>query len=311
MARNVIIHTGYFKTGTTWFQEVFFPKVTNIVFSNAANSSLDDNLILVRPYDYSSENVTRHIDDLFPNEPSKTLLLSRERLSGHPFTGGFDSKVIADKLKSTYPNATIIIFIREQKNAIISAYKEYVKRGGIAPFEKWICTHERTIPSFQLDYFNYYKHVNYYFSLFGKLNVKVYAYEDFKNEPEVFLKSFSEELNLDIDLSQFDFTKKVNKGFSTKSLKLIRWSNKFSESKNLNPYPAIKIPFLRFFVNKFCETLDSLFYKERNTSFLKPEVLADIDHMFSDSNCELNKLLDIDIESKGYICNDYNKNGTC
>jgi hypothetical protein len=308
MVRNVIIHIGYFKTGTTWFQEVFFPKVTNIVFSNAANSSLDDNLILARPYDYSTKTVTRHIDDLFPNEPFKTLVLSRERLSGHPFTGGFDSKVIADKLKSTYPNATIVIFIREQKNAIISTYKEYVKRGGIAPFEKWIYTHERTIPSFQLDYFNYHKHIAYYFNLFGKSKIKVYAYEDFKNKPEVFLKSFSEELNLEIDLAQFDFTKKVNKGFSTKSLKLLCWSNKFSRNKNLNPYPGVKIPFLRFFVTKFCKTLDSLFYKKRNTSFLKLKELADIENMFSDSNYELNKILDIDIQSKGYICNDYNKN---
>ena len=302
MDRNVIIHTGYFKTGTTWFQKVFFPKANNVAFSNLANSSLDDNLILERPFDFSPEKVREHINELLPNEDSKTLVLSRERLSGHPFTGGYDAKIVADRLKETYPEATIIIFIREQKNAMISTYKEYVKRGGIAPFESWIYTHERTIPSFQLDYFNYHKQIDYYFHVFGKQNVKVYTYEDFKNQPEAFLKVFSEELNLDIDLSQFNFTKKVNRGFSTKSLKLLRWANKFSKNRNLNPYPAIKIPFLRYVITKLCNFLDGMMYRWMDPSFLKPKVVADLEARFSESNYKLNQLLDIDIESKGYIC---------
>lgn len=302
MGNNVIIHIGYFKTGTTWFQNVFFPKASNIVFSNHANASLDDNLIITRPYDFSSEKVINFIDNLFSDNDSKTLLLSRERLSGHPFTGGFDAKVIADRLKITYPNATIVIFIREQKHAIVSTYKEYIKRGGIAPFEKWIFTHQRTVPSFQLDYFNYHKHISYYFNVFGKSNVKVYAYEDFKNRPEAFLKSFCEELNLDIDLSHFDFAKKVNKGFSTKSLKLIRWSNKFSKNKNLNSYPAIKIPFLRFVIAKICKILDKLFYKYMNSNFLKPETVFQIKAFYGESNYILSELLDIDLDKKGYFC---------
>lgn len=303
MDRNVIIHTGYFKTGTTWFQQVYFPKTSNIVFSNPANSSLDDNLIINRPFDFSSANVRDRIDELLPNTDGKTLVLSRERLSGHPFTGGYDAKIIADRLNQTYPEATIVLFIREQKNAIISTYKEYVKRGGIAPFEKWIYTHERTIPSFQLDYFNYHKHIEYYISLFGKSKVKIYAYEDFKNDPESFLQDFAKDLNLQVDLSQFNFRKKVNKGFSTKSLKLLRWSNKFSKNKNLNPYPAIKIPFLRFMVTKLCKLLDGLFYKGMNSSFLTSKIATDLDHRFAESNAKLNQLLDIDIESKGYVCN--------
>ncbi|GGG60102.1 sulfotransferase domain-containing protein [Bizionia arctica] len=308
MDRKVIIHIGYFKTGTTWFQEVFFPKVNNIAFSNRANSSLDENLILIRPFDFSSEKVRGHIDDLLPVDDNKTLLLSRERLSGHPFTGGYDAKLIGDRLKATYSDATVVLFIREQKKAIVSTYKEYVKRGGIAPFEKWIYTHERTIPSFQLDYFNYHKHVSYYYELFGKSNVKVYAYEDFTDEPQKFLTAFSKELNLDIDLSQFDFNKKVNKGFSTKSLKLLRWANKFSKNKNLNPYPAIKIPFLRFIITKFCKFMDVMFYSWMNHGFLKPKILVDIDNRFKESNAELNQLLDMDIKSKGYICSDFNEN---
>lgn len=302
MGRNVIIHTGYFKTGTTWFQQVFFPKTSNITFSNSANSSLDNHLIINRPFDFSPGGVRNRINGLLPNEAGKTLVLSRERLSGHPFTGGYDAKIIADRIKQTYPEATIVLFIREQKSAIISTYKEYVKRGGIAPFEKWIYTHERTIPSFQLDYFNYHKHVQYYFNLFGKANVKVYVYEDFKSQPETFLKGFAEDLNLEVDLSQFNFTKKVNKGFSTKSIKLLRWSNKFSKNRNLNPYPAIKIPFLRFLITKLCKLLDGMFYQSMNTSFLKPKVMTDLNNRFSESNTKLNQLLNIDIERKGYIC---------
>ena len=308
MDRNVIIHTGYFKTGTTWFQKVYFPKTSNIAFSNPANSSLDDHLIINRPFDFSPEGVRDHINGLLPNVDGKTLVLSRERLSGHPFTGGYDAKIIADRLKQTYPDATIVLFIREQKNAIISTYKEYVKRGGIAPFEKWIYTHERTIPSFQLDYFNYHKHIAYYIDLFGKSKVKIYAYEDFKEQPEAFLKGFAEDLNLEVDLSQFNFAKKVNKGFSTKSLKLLRWSNKFSKNRNLNPYPALKIPFLRFLITKLCKLLDAMFYKGMNSSFLKPKVMADLDHRFAESNTKLNRLLDIDIERKGYICKIEHKN---
>ena len=59
-------------------------------------------------------------------------MVSFPRLSGHPYSGGYDSRMIADRVAEVFPEARILIVIREQRSMIVSTYKQYVNAGGEA-----------------------------------------------------------------------------------------------------------------------------------------------------------------------------------
>ena len=55
-------------------------------------------------------------------DEAKVPVISHERLSGYPHSGGHDSKEIAHRLAAVFPNAKVVIVIREQKSMILSNY---------------------------------------------------------------------------------------------------------------------------------------------------------------------------------------------
>ena len=65
-------------------------------------------------------------------------VLSYERLSGNPHSGGYDSKEIANRLVQVFPDAKILIVIREQKDIILSTYKQYIIEGGACTVKRYL-----------------------------------------------------------------------------------------------------------------------------------------------------------------------------
>jgi len=47
-------------------------------------------------------------------------VLSAERLSGNPDSGGYDSVHVAEYLAATFPEARVLIVIREQADMLVS-----------------------------------------------------------------------------------------------------------------------------------------------------------------------------------------------
>ena len=106
MVKKTIFHIGFHKTGTTWFQNYYYPFVTNASYINAINTK--DIFVDKNAFDTNYENL-KLIDD------SNTLIFCHEELSGNIHTGGMNAYVtkgIANRIKSIYPDAKIIIFIR-------------------------------------------------------------------------------------------------------------------------------------------------------------------------------------------------------
>jgi hypothetical protein len=53
-------------------------------------------------------------------------VITDERLSGNPQSGGYDSRELADKTPRTFPDSKMLIVVREQTAIIYSSYKQYV-----------------------------------------------------------------------------------------------------------------------------------------------------------------------------------------
>ena len=193
MLDNVLIHIGYHKTGSTWLQQELFTSESDI-FEPLSKKHKGHNTFteyfyknnegyLLSPFDDNYTIIQKEIKYIL-NLPGKDFrnkipVISSERLSGNPHSSGFDSRIIAKRLKKTFPNAKILIVIREQKSFLLSNYFQYIFAGGINSLRKYLTTkYDGRRPFFSPCHINYLPLVKEYHKLFGKENVIVVATED-------------------------------------------------------------------------------------------------------------------------------------
>jgi len=213
MKEKVLIHIGYHKTGTTWFQNELFvsgnPIFEPFSLGSKGHSSLvyyyiwtmestQDKGYMLSPFDFNFDLINEKICEIKNKKffDTKIPVFSSERLSGLPYAGGYDSKTIALRLKKTLPDSKIFIVIREQQSMILSTYLQYLTEGGIRSLKNFLnIKYDGRMPSFSPFIFDYRHLIIEYINLFGRENVLVLPYEMFKNEKEFFFTKLSEFIN--------------------------------------------------------------------------------------------------------------------
>jgi hypothetical protein len=310
MHNNTLIHVGYHKTGTSWLQKEFFENPLTEINSLA---KYDDRAKwiteFVKPfYLYNENNVKKLINQSYKS--GKLNVLSLERLSGYPSTGGFDSLENAQRLKFLFPNAKILIVVREQLSMIRSHYMEYLKANGTEKLEE-LLTPERFYfirnPIFQLEFFNYNHLIKVYDDLFSKENVLVLPFELLKTDSTCFIKSitnFLEVNHLDEFIDRLPLSKKINKQIPFRNAYLNReYSRLFGSNNSL-----IKIT-----NNKYLKKLYTSIYRKLPTDYgtkLENEINNSIEKYvpvsyYKESNDVLEKRISfhckVDLKQLGYL----------
>ena len=166
-----IIHIGYHKTATSWFQKSFYRLVGNAVYLDRKR---------VR---YAFMNTTAFMFD--PDKVKENLrvngrpILCEENLCGHYDNGGLLealSKDMAYRLHAVYPDGQIIIFIRNQIDMIRATYLQYVRTGGTRSLRRFLFPYENDSiyaarwykkPMLTLDHFAYQHLIRHYRETFG------------------------------------------------------------------------------------------------------------------------------------------------
>jgi hypothetical protein len=262
-----IIHIGFPKTATTWFQHEFFPNVNNTNFIK--RETLSEKIVKPNTFEFDKNSVS----DFFKNSSTKQLLICDEMLVGGMdagFGNGAFIKEIGSRLKSTFPDAKIIIFIRNQPSMVASAYYQYIRAGGNYSINKFLNRRGmffnflKELSLFSLDFFKFDQTISFYKELYGNENVDVYLYEDFKANQQVFLSNFKQKYNLEIDLKTLNFDKKRNERYRIGILNLARFSNCFTSSNTLLKYYIFNIPKFYFISNTIYSKLNkySIFGKQ-------------------------------------------------
>ena len=105
-------------------------------------------------------------------------VISSEILSGHPFQGGHESDVFAERIQRIAPRARILISIRNQLRILPSVYMQYVLRGGTMPWQMFFQGQDEIeYFGFTPEHFEYDLLVARYQALFGAANVYVMTQE--------------------------------------------------------------------------------------------------------------------------------------
>lgn len=240
---KLFIHIGFHKTGTSWLQKMYFENNSDINLINDYRQPWNDKLcvqiIQKSDCEFDHDYCISLSQDRYKND--KVNVLSAERLSGHPISGGFDYKMIAKRLKSIFPDAKIIITSREVKAFIISVYKQIIKEGYPGTLEDFLFNHAWKKAGCTKTYLFQEKIIESYIELFDKKNVLVLNFEDFKSNKNLFF----DQLNDFLGIKKFNIDNVIretiiNPTYSDKRLRALKNLNRIRKTE-YNPYPLISI----------------------------------------------------------------------
>ncbi|MEM7102331.1 MAG: hypothetical protein AAF502_04295 [Bacteroidota bacterium] len=124
---KMYFHIGLHKTATTFLQEQFFPQLENTTYVDRKTiHALDgwNKMMMADDSLYDEEEARQEAGQWKGDQ----VLVSTESLSGKPlFFHVINRTLIAKRLHSIFPDATIILFIRGQEGLLLSHYNQYVK----------------------------------------------------------------------------------------------------------------------------------------------------------------------------------------
>jgi hypothetical protein len=243
----VLVHIGYHKTATKWLRGVMFNDPT-AGFRWLGKDPADHpvrRLLMERPLEFDAGAVRKAFDPLLADSEKAGLVpvVATPSLSGHPFSGGHESKEMADRLRQVFPEARVLIVIREQRSMIVSTYKQYVKAGGacklsrfLEPPPKW------RVPAFDFGHFKYDRLIGHYYSLFGRDAVLALPYEQFVKDGPGFVESIAEFAGRPIPreiVERMPFAR-WNKARSALAIAACRPLNHFCPGNDVNLSPVLE-----------------------------------------------------------------------
>tara|TARA_R110002072_G_scaffold89232_4_gene199959 strand:+ start:86724 stop:87701 length:978 start_codon:yes stop_codon:yes gene_type:complete len=236
---SLLVHIGYHKTATSWLQEYLFgnEKVgfSAFTFPNLNRSTKPKVLLKsasealwgdkdrqeLGPFSIDQDRLS-----ILSGSANTVAVVSNERLSGSPHTGGYDSDTNCKKIRTAWPHAKIFIVVREQKTLIQSCYYQYLKEGGTRSLAAYISqSRQRAYPAFSLNYFNFIPLIDRYIGEFGRSSVLVLPWELFRYQPESFISRLLEFAELPVNIQDLPFSESVNVKRNPWLMKRLRFLN--------------------------------------------------------------------------------------
>jgi hypothetical protein len=178
--KQIVIHVGTHKTGTTtiqdflranrrWFRtEGYLYIGSPLLFKMFKNRSYNSDLV-------SECKKTFAVKTTAFNR-NKKFFISCENLSGDPWDGYKNSDIIAEMLRDIFPNfdVKIVLYLRRQDLFIESLYVQYIQQGGVLSFDEYYNN-----VSVGVD-FNWLNLVEGFSKIFGKsaLTIRVFETEN-------------------------------------------------------------------------------------------------------------------------------------
>jgi len=238
-AARPIVHIGYHKTATTWFQRAIWPSLES---HDWIPREVTQEALLNPPGMHFDPGGARRVLKL--DDRTKPVVLSEENLSGYIHNGGLHGLVgpeMARRIHAVLPEARIIVFVRNQPDVIRASYSQYVAGGGTYGLDKYLHTYERVYgalrapfkaPAFEWEHFEYHRLIGLYDDMFGRENVFVYPYEWLKT-PEMLFERLEVDLGIRFPEGIAD-KRGANVSHSEKGMEGLRFANRFTRQSVAN-----------------------------------------------------------------------------
>jgi hypothetical protein len=307
-----LVHIGYHKTGTSWLQRHLFRNAeAGFHSSGKGRGTPVTSFVSERALDFDVERARAEFGVALAAARTQNLVpvVSLERLSGHPLSGGYDSRELGERLSAVLPGARILCVFREQTAMIASTYKQYVKTGGPSSIERFLAPpvqRHRRIPMFDFRHFEYDRLLSFYRTLFGPENVLFVPYEGFATDPESFVRriaAFAGAEPAQDAIRRLPFDRRANVAQSAVATAITRRLNRLFVLADVNPNPVVVAPRLADRLRKATRAADRLpsAVIDRSERRLRNRISSLIAGRYGESNGRVSRLTGLDLLSFGYV----------
>lgn len=294
-----LVHVGYHKAASTWLQKSLFC-ASGGVFAPLADlaGSID---LLIRPHalEWSAEPVRARVQQVRARSGSRIPVLSNEEFSGNPHAGGFGSVEIAQRLSEVLPDARILIVVRRQPDAILSTYKQFIRRGGTLSPRQYFdpdASHFR-FRRFRTGHWEYDRLVALYARLFGGDRVRVLPFEQLRRDRDAFLAEIARFCG--IPRLHASSGEGENRSMSALATGVQRRLNRIFLRDDVNP----TAPFRCWRLERWMESIDRALLRRLSgptERALSARVARICEGRFEESNARLAAIAGLDLACFGY-----------
>lgn len=266
MKKNIVIHPGFGKTGTSTLQSALFsvhPRIHNVGKPYTDNRQTHLRLRLLALEGINDEPQRRRLlfektlDASPPDRP--TLVFSEEALTANPY----QTAIVARRLHEVWPHASILFTIRHQLAALVSFYCYHGRLllNVPAPYEgrhvrltDWLRYHWGRPNRGALIKMDFLTTIRVYENLFGREAITIVLFEDMVHHPSRFAQTLSRGLQIPADdVEQYLKGRHENPRISEAEYRYRSWRSRFLPGRSLKQW----IPFGRFFHKQWKQWIQS------------------------------------------------------
>ncbi len=300
-----LIHVGYPKAASTWLQQTLFSDEKAGFYAPWGFPSGDaiEQFVLTNSFRFNPKSARQFFAPGLQEAAEKDLIpvLSQESLIGNQVRGCYWTKDVADRIYETFPEARILILIREQKAAIASSYRQYIRKGETGTLAHFLGTDKPRQPGIgsicTIDRLEYDLPIAYYQKLFGNNNVLVLPMELLKTNSKLLIQTILEFVGLTGNGNYQ--TSAQNVGFKAGTLAIRRHLNVIC-GQSAEVYGS---RVLWRTGEKLSEAIDRYFpknWQDRAEQKLKQSIAEIVGNAFHESNQKTSQLIDIDLSEFSY-----------
>jgi hypothetical protein len=232
------------------------------------------------------------------------LVISYESLGGRPFGQMSQREVTAHRIKAVFPQARILVSVREQTAILNSMYGEYLRFGHtsrLADFINQDTGSPNIQPHLEIEYYDYFDSLALYEAIFGEGRVMVAPMEWFTAHPEAFAEALAGLLQVPLGLDGARIERRPERpALSPPARALQRFLNQFHPADTRNRTGRG----LRLAPNTIAQKLDRMVPAGMRKSGLEAQkkLIADmVGRRFAESNRALAERTGFDLAGMGYV----------
>ncbi|GGD69702.1 hypothetical protein [Croceicoccus mobilis] len=300
-----IVHIGYHKTATTWFQETVFPAARSHEF--IPRKQVQDALLAPPGLHFDAATAR---EKLALDGRTRPVVLSEENLSGYLHNGGLHGLIgpeMARRIHAVLPDARIVIFIRSQPEILRATYAQYVSGGGTWSQKRYFggMQHRRgaltrpwKAPAFEYEHFDFEPLVAFYEGLFGREKVFLYPYEWIRDEAAL-LSRMTDDLGIEFG-HESAAAKARNVSLGTASLAVVRGANLFTRQSVVNKDCIVDLPGGQVLRHGVKRALGAIRPLNAHRLQLRADVLAKAEDLYAPGNRRLMASRGLPLDELGY-----------
>ncbi|MBI3672217.1 MAG: sulfotransferase [Rhizobiales bacterium] len=234
-------------------------------------------------------------------------VISNERLVGHALSAGIDRAAIARRLHAVFPEARVLLVIREQRAMLLSSYIQYLGYGGWYGIDRFLAApSDLRAPTIDLRHWQYDRAIALYQEVFGADRVLVLPFEMFVRDNAAYVAAICRFMNATTP-ADLPAGRVENVSRPYVSSYCLRWLTCINRSSSAN---AFFPQFLSAGAGKLLDrgvkhAVDLLMpqaFERRLKRTLTEKIARRVEGLYAESNRRAALLSRLDLASYGYDC---------